>query len=154
MIVPPPKYHVARLIPGVDVAPSATLAGLMIIQRGGTGEESLPEAEALSILMENCEDAYGFPPYHTIEGFLHSSNGSDLRAMERQCIASAFRGRPSTLLRSSTMDWAERLPAVIDRVSRAQHLRPAEPVPAPQGEREAERPPVRAAVALPLEAIE
>lgn len=152
MLVPPPKYHVDRLIPGVDIATHATLAGLMIIQRGGTGEETLAETEALSILMENCEDAYGFPPYHTIEDFLHSSNGSDLRATERQFVANAFRGRPAMLLRSSTMDWAERLPAAINRVVHGRQVQSADAVPALHGEREAERPGVRAT--FPLESTE
>ena len=113
MLVPPPKYHVERLIPDVRVDPVAELTGLFIIQRGGTGDAALPSSEALDILLENCEDAYGFPPYNTIEHFLHSSNGSDLRARERQIIGAAFANRPATLLRSTTMDWAERLPGVV-----------------------------------------
>ena len=37
MLVPPPKYHVERLVPGVEVAPEAHLAGMVVIQRGGEG---------------------------------------------------------------------------------------------------------------------
>ncbi|HEX5478718.1 MAG TPA: glycosyltransferase family 2 protein [Dehalococcoidia bacterium] len=114
LLVPPPKYHVERLVPGVQLARHAELAGLVIIQRGGEGEERLDEAEALRILLENCEDAYGFPPYHTIEHFLHELNGSDLRAQERAVIAAALDGRPCTLMRSNVLDWAERIPGVIE----------------------------------------
>ena len=35
LLVPPPKYHVERLVPGVEVAPEAHLAGMVVIQRGG-----------------------------------------------------------------------------------------------------------------------
>jgi hypothetical protein len=113
-LVPPPKYHVERLIPTAQIAPEATLTGLVVIERGGLGEKKLRQAEALEILLANCEDAYGFPPYAQIEGFLHSRNGHDLKATEREIIAGALAGIPATVLRSETMDWWERMPAVVN----------------------------------------
>src|SRR5215216_6748239 len=80
MLVPPPKYHVERLVPDVEVVPEARLTGLIVIERGGQGEAALDERVALETLMSNCEDAYGFPPYAAIEGFLRCRNGSDLAA--------------------------------------------------------------------------
>ena len=38
---------------------------------------------ALQTLMENCDDAYGFPPYPVIQEQLHSRGGADLRGAER-----------------------------------------------------------------------
>ena len=35
LLVPPPKFHVERLVPDVDVAPEARLAGMVVIERGG-----------------------------------------------------------------------------------------------------------------------
>jgi putative flippase GtrA len=113
MLVPPPKYHVERLVPGVEVAPEAQLAGLIVIQRGGDGEVVLDEHEALETLMRNCEDAYGFPPYAAMEGFLRHRNGSDLRRVERGIVARALSNVPATVLRSETMDWSRRLPDVV-----------------------------------------
>jgi dolichol-phosphate mannosyltransferase len=113
LIVPPPKYHVEQLVPGVLKAQGGKLAGLVVIERGGDGETRLEDETALDILLENCEDAYGFPPYDQIEQFLHSRNGTDLRVAERSIIGTALRGRPATLLASSTMDWYKRLPGVI-----------------------------------------
>jgi dolichol-phosphate mannosyltransferase len=113
MLVPPPKYHVERLVPHVEVAPEARLRGMIVIQRGGDGEIALAGREALEILMRNCEDAYGFPPYAAIEGFLRSRNGSDLGDVERTIVACALDGIPATLIRSETMDWWRRLPAVV-----------------------------------------
>jgi dolichol-phosphate mannosyltransferase len=113
LLVPPPKYHVERLVPGVEVAPEARLAGMVVIQRGGQGELVLDEREALETLMRNCEDAYGFPPYSEIEGSLCTRNGSDLREVERAIVADALGGLPATVLRSESMDWWRRVPGVV-----------------------------------------
>ena len=115
LLVPPPTYHVERLVPRVTVAPEARLSGMVVIQRGGIGELVLSEDEALETLMSNCEDAYGFPPYSAIEGSLRRRNGSDLKQVERAIVASALTGLPATLLRSETMDWWQRLPGVVSR---------------------------------------
>jgi hypothetical protein len=117
LLVPPPKYQVDKLIPHVQISPEAEMGGLMIIQRGGEGNVSLDPDEALDILLTNCEDAYGFPPYAEIEHFLHSRNGSDLRATERQIIASALEGAPATLLKSETMDWHKRVATIVDSLT-------------------------------------
>jgi dolichol-phosphate mannosyltransferase len=115
-LVPPPKYHVEKLVPSAKIAPEAKLAALVVIQRGGLGDVTLERDEALEILLRNCEDAYGFPPYEEIAGFLHSRNGNRLQAVERGIIADVLAGLPATLLRSETMDWCDRLPAVMDSV--------------------------------------
>jgi dolichol-phosphate mannosyltransferase len=114
-LVPPPKYHVERLVPSAKIAPEAKLAALVVIQRGGLGDVVLERDEALEILLRNCEDAYGFPPYDQIAGFLHSRNGNRLQEVERGIIAGVLAGIPATLLRSETMDWCDRLPAVMER---------------------------------------
>jgi len=113
LVIPPPKYPVQRLVPGVEVAPGGSVTAMFVIQRGGEGDELLPEDDALDILLRNCEDAYGFPPYHVLEEFLLASTGQDLRAVERAIMAAALEGRPSTLLRSTTLDWATRIPEKI-----------------------------------------
>jgi dolichol-phosphate mannosyltransferase len=117
LLVPPPKYQVDKLVPHVEIAPEAKVAGLMIIQRGGEGDVELEPEEALDILLSNCEDAYGFPPYAEIEHFLHSRNGSDLRADERAIIASALDGAPAKLLKSETMDWHRRVATIVDSLA-------------------------------------
>jgi glycosyltransferase involved in cell wall biosynthesis len=117
-LIPPPKYHVERLVPGVRKTRQASLAGLAVIERGGEGQRRLDHEEATDILMRNCEDAYGFPPYSDIEDFLHSSNGRNLKPVERSIVAKALKGCPATLLRSNTMDWWQRIPAVMGLVGR------------------------------------
>lgn len=117
LLVPPPKYHVQQLVPHARVRQQAKLAGLIIIQRGGVGEEQLAEQEGLDILLANCEDAYGFPPYDVIKTTLHSAQDVDLRTIERQIIAQALHSLPTTLLRSNTMDWSQRIPLLVDAPS-------------------------------------
>jgi glycosyltransferase involved in cell wall biosynthesis len=116
LLVPPPKYPVQRLVPGVKVADPAKLAALFVIQRSQDGFEWLNEDDALEILLGNCEDAYGFPPYHSIEDFLLASTGDNLRAVERQIIAGALEGCQAALLSSTTLNWATRIPGLIDQV--------------------------------------
>lgn len=117
LLVPPPKYAVQRLVPGVEIAEGAKLAGLLVIQRSGDGFEWLEEADALEILLANCEDAYGFPPYHRIEEFLLDASPDDLRGIERQVLAGALEGLPAALLSSTQLDWASRIPALIEELT-------------------------------------
>ena len=112
-LIPPPKYDIDRLIPTARVAPEAQIAGLVIIQREGDYEMQMETDEALEILRENCEDAFGFPPYSKIEEFLQGMNGHDLKVAERDIVTQAFGSVPATLIASSTMDWWQRLPAVM-----------------------------------------
>jgi dolichol-phosphate mannosyltransferase len=108
-LVPPPKYPVQRLVPHVKLASEGQLNGMFVIERGGDGDVRLDEVEGLDILMRNCEDAYGFPPYPTIAKFLYDSTDRDLRAAERQIVAAALQGHATLLLRSSSMDWSSRI---------------------------------------------
>ncbi len=121
LIVPPPKYHVDRLIPGVETAREARLAGLFVIER--SSEDSITPLEgdeALQILMENCADSYGFPPYESIEEFLQGLRGGrSLVGKERGIVGSALDGIPATRLRSSTMDWWQMLPVAAAPDERA-----------------------------------
>jgi dolichol-phosphate mannosyltransferase len=114
LLVPPPKYHVERLVPGVEVAPEARLTGMAVIQRDGEGELELTVPEAVDTLMANCEDAYGFPPYSEIEGFLRQRNRTDLGSLERMIVTNALSAVHATVLMSDRMDWWQRLPAVTE----------------------------------------
>ena len=107
---------VSQKLPGVARARQARLAGMVVIQRDGDGATVMGAQEALETLMANCADAYGFPPYAEIEGFLNN-NGRDLREDERAIVAAALDGVRTTLLKSRTMDWWQVLPSVADGVS-------------------------------------
>jgi putative flippase GtrA len=134
-IVPPPKYGVERLVPGVSLASQARLDRFVVIERGGLGERTLDHDEAVSVLVANSDDAYSFPPYPAIEHFLHSGNGRDLRVVERQIVDAALVGVPAHVLRSETMDWWQRIPDLIGLSERHESqfdpVGPAEPVAEP-----------------------
>ncbi len=115
LIVPPPKYHVERLIPNVETVRESQLAGLIVIERSDedSARELAPE-DALETLMENCADSYGFPPYESIEHFLQGVHGGvNLLQKERELVAAALSGLPAMQLRSSTMDWWRKMPSAI-----------------------------------------
>jgi dolichol-phosphate mannosyltransferase len=110
LLVPPPKYHIERLVPEATRARDARLAGLFVIERSGeVSTVPLTSDQALSVLMDNCEDAFGFPPYAQIQGFLRNASKQDLRSLERTLVASALASIPAMLLRSDGMDWAPRM---------------------------------------------
>jgi hypothetical protein len=90
---------------------------------------SLAEDEAIETLMDNCDDAYGFPPYPLIAQYLYTRRGIDLRVAERSVVYSALAGAPATLLRSTSMDWWQRAPRLM-----ALDLEAAQPAQGQAGE--------------------
>jgi hypothetical protein len=96
------------------MAREARLAGMFVIERGDDAILSLDSKEALETLLKNCDDAYGFPPYHSIKEFLIQQNGTDLRQVERGIISDAFSSLPATLIRSKDADWWRLIPGYVD----------------------------------------
>lgn len=122
-LVPPPKYPVGRLVPGVLSVRSARLSGLFVISRDEANTtQPLGTDDAREILIANTDDAYGFPPYAELEKFLLASTGDDLRAVESAIIAGALGNAPAFLLTSDRLDWAERIPGLIDDADRVLDL--------------------------------
>jgi dolichol-phosphate mannosyltransferase len=114
LLVPPPKYSVERLVPGVKMTSKAKLAGLFIIERGEDQDVMLESDEAIEILLKNCEDAYGFPPYGAIKEFLYMTHSKDLRLVEQVIIRKALMGLPANLIRSSHLEWWRRIPLFVN----------------------------------------
>jgi DNA-binding MarR family transcriptional regulator len=106
MAVPPPKFHVDRLIPEAEFVGSLDLDRLVVIERGDALLRELDEETAFEILSENTEDAYGFPPYPRIESSFTEGHVDAERAIRRSLI-----GRlEAVLLRTPDREWFERLP--------------------------------------------
>ena len=115
MIVPPPKYYVQKLVPKVKRTAKANFVGMFIIERGGEGTTPVESSEALEVLLKNCEDAYGFPPYEDIKEFLYcSSNGIDLREKEHEIIRQAMGHLPAVKISSKNLEWWCRIPTYVD----------------------------------------
>ncbi len=108
MIVPPPKFHVDRLIPEAELVSALDLHRLVVIERGEAVLRELDEETAFEILSENTEDAYGFPPYPRIEAALTNGHVEAERAIRRKVVS----GLDAVLLRTPDRAWFERLPSL------------------------------------------
>jgi dolichol-phosphate mannosyltransferase len=131
-LIPPPKYDVTKLVPGAQMCTEAQLSGLVVIERADDDvTRTLGDDEAIDTLMDNCDDAYGFPPYPLIAPFLYTRRGVDLRKVERDAVCSALASAPATLLRSSSMDWWQRVPQVMGIAFGEQHIPASLPIGIP-----------------------
>jgi dolichol-phosphate mannosyltransferase len=109
LVIPPPKYTINRLIPSVELRQHSRITHRVEIERGPDLEALIEPWQAHITAIEDCEDAYGFPPYAALEPFLSSCNGRDLRRAEQQIIATALGDRPTTLIRRQARDWWSRI---------------------------------------------
>ncbi len=116
ILVPPPKYSVDRLVP-CQMASSAHVSELFIIQRGQPRLAQLDHKSALEQLIVNTDDAYGFPPFRylapaiTIGGQTYQQ----LRRAEREILASFLSHVRIRTLASDTFGWADDIPELIKR---------------------------------------
>lgn len=114
-IVPPPKYTAGRLVPCVT-AESVKVSELFIIQRSAEVMEPIGVEDAVTELLENTDDAYGFPPFATFAPtiVMDGMGWLELRAREeailREALASGIRVRR---LGSDCFDWADRIPPLL-----------------------------------------
>jgi dolichol-phosphate mannosyltransferase len=113
MIVPPPKYFVSKLIPRVKLTSKAKLTGMFIIKRGEEEIVPVENSEAMKVLLQNCEDAYGFPPYEDVKEFLYCIDDVDLHEKEFSIIRQAMGALPATELSSNKLDWWSQIPAFV-----------------------------------------
>lgn len=109
MLIPPPKYMVDKLIPGVAFTNQAELARAVIIERGPKFEEVLPHDQTVKIFIRNAEDAYGFPPYPILKDSLSRWEDEDLHPQEQEIIAEALQKIPAVRLRDPNFNWWQRL---------------------------------------------
>lgn len=113
-LVPPPKYPVERLVPGVRKETAAHLNFIVVIERGEAPREELLSPEEMSeVLAANIEDAYGFPPYPALAGSLSRFSGRDLKAEETALIRSVVAKIPAVHLVRADYNWWQRIPGVF-----------------------------------------
>ncbi len=114
MLIPPPKYMIDRLIPGVKYAQQAQLTHVVMIERGEDEEKKLSHDEIVHELSVNAEDAYGFPPYPIIGHLLYTWDGRDLHEQEYAIMSEALNGCDAELLRSANFGWWKRIPGIVN----------------------------------------
>lgn len=114
MLVPPPKYSVDRLVP-CRMGSSTTVDELFIIERGTPGIRDLDRVTTLERMIENTEDAYGFPPFKYLAPSIKigGQTSAELRQRERE-ILSGFLSRVRTrVLGSDCFGWADEIPRLL-----------------------------------------
>jgi hypothetical protein len=114
MLVPPPKYFVDKLVPNVKLTSRACLTGMFIIERGQDEIMNIENNEAMEVLLKNCEDAYGFPPYDDVKEFLYCYDNVDLHEREQAIIRQAMDSLPARVIRSNSLDWWSQIPAFVN----------------------------------------
>jgi hypothetical protein len=115
MLIPPPKYMIDRLVPGVKYAKKAHLTHAVLIERGPDAEMPMSQAEMAEELSANAEDAYGFPPYPIIGHLLYTWDGVDLHERERAIVSAALSGCKAERLRSASFGWWRRIPEIVNQ---------------------------------------
>lgn len=115
VVVPPPKFCIDSLMP-VEIIESARIAQVFLMERGEPLRERVKPAAALNQLIENTDDAYGFPPFGSFapQIRLGADDYLDLRRKERTLLARALRGVEIWRMRVPGHEWAELLPSMME----------------------------------------
>jgi dolichol-phosphate mannosyltransferase len=113
-VIPPPKYMVQRLV-NCELTSSTTIEQLYIIERGQPHHSMVQQSQAIVELLENTEDAYGFPPYRYLAKALQVGGMSydELREKERLILVSAMESVQIHRLGSDDFTWAESIAAAF-----------------------------------------
>ncbi len=116
ILVPPPKYHIASLI-DCQIGQEAPITHAFLMERGESLSRRISIDDAVHGLIENTDDAYGFPPFSTFAP--HVRIGDDdyaaLRAKEESLLRQALTRAVAMQVRVPGHEWAELLPGLIEQ---------------------------------------
>ena len=113
-IVPPPKYMVDRLVPCL-YANRTKVEDLFVLERGPAALEELDQQRAVQVMLDNTEDAYGFPPFRyfapaiTVGGKDYAS----LRARERGLLTKFLADVRVRRVARDDFSWADAIPELL-----------------------------------------
>jgi 4-amino-4-deoxy-L-arabinose transferase-like glycosyltransferase/putative flippase GtrA len=115
IMVPPPKYHITSLLPA-HIATESPIANVFLMERGEPIQERVEPAAAIDQLIENTDDAYGFPPFATLAPhfMIDGLDYQQLRARERELLTQALQNVTVWRLRVRGHEWGELLPRLIE----------------------------------------
>jgi hypothetical protein len=114
IVVPPPKYMVTSLV-DCQQTDSIEVERLFLIERGREQTEDMAVGDAVDILLDNTEDAYGFPPYRYFAPaiVIGDRDYAMLRAEERSILESAMRGVRIQRMARDDFSWADSIARTI-----------------------------------------
>ena len=115
IVVPPPKYHITKLLPA-EIATDSPIANVFLMERGEPIQERVELDAAVDQLIDNTDDAYGFPPFSTLAPHfvINGENYEQLRARERGLLKAALANVTIYRLRVRGHEWGELLPKLIE----------------------------------------
>jgi hypothetical protein len=88
---------------------------LFIIERGSPHMSDISAEDALPELLDNTDDAYGFPPFRYFAPALviGGEEYADLRARESEILRSALEHIRIRRLASNSFSWADEIPVLL-----------------------------------------
>jgi dolichol-phosphate mannosyltransferase len=114
ILVPPPKYRIDALM-ACRIAAEAPIGHVFLMERGESLHERLTPKDAIGQLIENTDDAYGFPPFSSFSP--HITIGGDdypaLRRKEEELLLQALRFANVHRVRVPGHGWAELIPELM-----------------------------------------
>jgi dolichol-phosphate mannosyltransferase len=112
--IPPPKYMVTDLV-SCSIGEHVPMQLLYVIERGAAFEESISPDGVLEELLENTDDAYGFPPFAEMAPrlVLGGESHQELRRREHEILRQALGKVTATRLRIANYGWADRIRADV-----------------------------------------
>lgn len=146
ILVPPPKYRIETLM-ACRIATEAPIGHVFLMERGESLHEEVAPDDAIGQLIENTDDAYGFPPFSTFapQIVIDGDDYLTLRQKEEGLLRNALQQASVHRVRVPGHGWAELLPQLMSAPSGNGHgklaqmhvvhieAEPAElPEPAPQ----------------------
>ena len=118
-VVPPPKHRIDALFE-CEVGGRAPIRNVVLMERGEEQLRPVPLDEAVRRLIENTDDAYGFPPFATFAPRIRIG-GDDyetLRRKEVELLTQAIAGAQRWHMQVPGHGWADVLPSLIDGQAR------------------------------------
>lgn len=131
ILVPPPKYRIDALM-ACRIVAEAPIAHVFLMERGESLHERVGAEEAIRQLIENTDDAYGFPPFDSFSPHITigGENYHALRRKEEDLLLQALKNASVHRVRVPGHGWAELLPELMrapgggNGVHRPMHLVP------------------------------
>ncbi len=113
-LIPPPKYSVDRLVP-CRIGSATGVQEMFILEHGPSAVRELDHASTLQRMIQNTDDAYGFPPFRYLAPALTIAGAgyTQLRNRERDILAAFLTHVRTRIVTSDCYGWADEIPRLI-----------------------------------------
>jgi putative flippase GtrA len=117
-VVPPPKYPVDRLVE-CRIAKSTVVRNLFVIERGSPAVADIAFDDMIDTLIENTDDAYGFPPFRHLAPsiVIGGEDYEKLRAKERELLTASMADVRARHVVCDDFSWCDRVAQLVGEES-------------------------------------